>query len=119
VLLLLAPICPFITDHIWRRLYSESSIHDEEFPKKTRRRLKNMAELTRAIVEFNSSVWKFKKDRKLALNSRLEAVFAPAEVQRMRNDLQSMHNIAAVTFGKPPRSVRGKAVAEGNAYIIQ
>jgi valyl-tRNA synthetase len=118
VLLLLAPICPFITDHIWRRLYSKSSIHDEQFPK-SRRRLKNMAKLTGAITEFNSSIWKFKKDRKLALNSRLEAVYAPVEVQRMKNDLQSMHNIEAVTFGKPPRSAGGRAVAEGNAYIIQ
>ncbi|HSD05584.1 MAG TPA: valine--tRNA ligase, partial [Nitrosopumilaceae archaeon] len=32
ILLLLAPITPFITDYLWKNLYSDKSIHKERFP---------------------------------------------------------------------------------------
>jgi valyl-tRNA synthetase len=35
VLLLLAPITPFMTDRLWRQLYSKESVHVQRFPKRT------------------------------------------------------------------------------------
>ncbi len=32
LLTLLAPVCPFITEELWRRLGNESSVHDESWP---------------------------------------------------------------------------------------
>ena len=33
MLLLLAPIIPYMTDHVWRKLYGTQSIHLQPFPK--------------------------------------------------------------------------------------
>jgi valyl-tRNA synthetase len=33
ILLLLSPICPFITEEIWTKMYSDKSIHLQKMPK--------------------------------------------------------------------------------------
>ncbi|NPA86640.1 MAG: valine--tRNA ligase, partial [Candidatus Diapherotrites archaeon] len=62
LLLLFAPITPAITDKIWRELYGERSIHYERFPEKVEG-IEDYSSLTEKIMEFNSSVWKAKKER--------------------------------------------------------
>ena len=51
ILKLLAPITPFITEHLWRKLYSEQSIHKEKQvePKESEDKVKQ-----EEISEFNS-----------------------------------------------------------------
>ncbi|MEM2091007.1 MAG: valine--tRNA ligase [Candidatus Nitrosocaldus sp.] len=90
ILLLLAPITPFITDHLWRALYSSKSIHLERFPEA--RWDKGMSRYTDAIVEFNSMVWNAKKGSGRSLKDPI-AVSIPDELKEFSKDLKAMHNI--------------------------
>jgi len=92
ILLLLAPITPFITDYLWRRLYSKKSIHLEKFPKPAWSRA--YAKYTEKIIEFNSNVWRVKKERGLSLKDPIE-VEIPRELKPFAKDLVAMHNIVS------------------------
>lgn len=90
VLVLLAPITPFITDEIWRRLYSKKSIHLERFPRaswSTR-----YCTYTERLIEFNSRVWALKKERNLSLKDPI-SIEIPRNLTIFRKDLIAMHNI--------------------------
>jgi valyl-tRNA synthetase len=89
-LLLLAPITPFITDHIWRALYSPRSIHLQKFPKIGVRR--DMSEYTEKILEFNRMVWREKKTANLSLRDPI-SIEVPKELEPFKPDLAAMHNI--------------------------
>jgi valyl-tRNA synthetase len=90
VLLLLAPLTPFITDHIWEQLYSKSSIHAQKFPKalwsKAYRRY------TAPMLAFNREVWKIKEEKNLALRDQLE-LQVPKGLTPFRDDLIKMHSL--------------------------
>jgi len=93
ILLLLAPITPFITDHIWRILYSDKSIHTNTFPvdviKYSR---EDMRKYTGMIVEFNSSIWNRKKSEGKSLKDPID-VSIPEALEPFKKDLIAMHNI--------------------------
>ncbi|MDW8275098.1 MAG: valine--tRNA ligase [Candidatus Nitrosocaldus sp.] len=89
VLLLLAPITPFITDHLWRELYSRS-IHLERFPEA--RWSREMSRYTSAIVEFNSKIWSMKKGSGRSLKDPI-SVSIPDDLREFSKDLRAMHNI--------------------------
>jgi len=60
ILVLLAPICPFITEELWTKIYSAESIHLQQMPQP----LDHYGELTKytkLIMDFNSTVWNKKK----------------------------------------------------------
>ncbi len=94
ILLLLAPICPFITDEIWSRLYSRDgkSIHEQEFPRPTEFDEKDLS-IGKALIEFNSNVWNEKKSKGLSLKDPI-SVMVPAELSQFERDLRAMHNLS-------------------------
>jgi valyl-tRNA synthetase len=90
ILKLLAPITPFITDHLWKTLYSIDSIHKEhqveledEYPEN---------KLTNEISEFNSKVWNEKKAKGLSLKDSFSFPI-PENLEPFKKDLKSMHNL--------------------------
>jgi valyl-tRNA synthetase len=90
VLLLLAPITPFMSDHIWRQLYSKRSIHAERFPKPVWS--KASKRYTSKMLEFNREVWKMKKEKGLALRDSVE-VKVPKALALFEDDLVRMHSL--------------------------
>ncbi|MCP8322824.1 MAG: valine--tRNA ligase [Candidatus Methylarchaceae archaeon HK02M2] len=90
ILLLLAPIIPFFTEHVWSMLYGGASIHLKRFPKV--KWSKNLNKLTQKILDFNSFVWNKKKEEKLSLKNPIE-VKVPEELMIFFKDLKVMHNI--------------------------
>jgi len=90
ILQLLAPITPFITDYVWRELYSKKSIHIQQFPKSEWKT--ELTKLTEKIVEFNSRVWNTKKERGLSLRDEIE-MNIPTELKQLEKDLTVMHKI--------------------------
>jgi valyl-tRNA synthetase len=92
ILLLLAPITPFITDHIWRILYSDKSIHTNTFPVDVIKYSRDMSKYTRMIVEFNSSIWNRKKSEGKSLKDPIDASI-PEALEPFKKDLIAMHNI--------------------------
>jgi valyl-tRNA synthetase len=92
ILRLLAPICPFITDYIWREVYG-GSVHRESLPEPREGWESRLRRLTPILVEFNSSVWKEKKTKGLALKEEISGVALPKELLPLAEDLVRMHNL--------------------------
>ncbi|MCS7136360.1 MAG: valine--tRNA ligase [Aigarchaeota archaeon] len=90
VLLLLAPIVPFITDALWRQLYGKGSIHLETFPKAIWPTA--YKKFTEPIIEFNSSIWAKKKSLGLSLKDPIKCEI-PKKLKTFEKDLRAMHNI--------------------------
>jgi valyl-tRNA synthetase len=92
LLLLMAPITPHITDHLWRKLYGTGSIHGELFPEAGDHRLPEG--ITEALVEFNTLVWKSKRDGGLALKEPIQ-IAIPEKLLPYAPDLVRMHHITS------------------------
>jgi valyl-tRNA synthetase len=90
ILKLLAPITPFITEHLWQTLYSENSIHLER--QVEAEEAEDFAKITEEVVQFNSKVWNEKKTKELSLRDSI-AIEIPESLSEFRKDLQSMHNL--------------------------
>ena len=90
ILKLLAPITPFITEHLWQTLYSEDSIHKEKIPETEN--VEDFSQFTQNIIEFNSKVWNDKKDKNLSLKDSIE-IGVPENLQQFKKDLVTMHNL--------------------------
>ncbi len=90
VLLLLAPITPFITEKLWLELYSKRSIHLEKFPKPVWS--KNYTKYTESIIKFNSMVWSYKKSHGLSLKDEV-SLEVPLELKLFEKDLKAMHRL--------------------------
>ena len=90
ILKLLAPITPFITEYLWKTLYSSESIHkqhqveSESVPEQSKN--------TKEITEFNSKVWNEKKMKNLSLKDAIK-ITIPESLESFKNDLKSMHNL--------------------------
>jgi len=90
ILLLLSPIVPFITDQLWRTLYSNESIHKQRFPESSWST--ELANYTKQISEFNSLVWNNKKEKGMSLKDPI-GINIPHELELFRKDLVAMHSI--------------------------
>ncbi len=90
ILKLLAPITPFITDHLWRTLYSPQSIHKEL--QVEAEDVEYQSKVTEEITEFNSKVWNEKKAKGLSLKDSFSFP-VPENLAPYQKDLKSMHNL--------------------------
>ena len=92
VLTSLSPICPFFTHYLSTTLYGSSSVDVREFPDiiEVKSELLN---LTNAVIEFNSEVWKLKKDSGLSLNTEISEVNIPEGLSILSESLIRMHRI--------------------------
>ncbi|MBS7248092.1 MAG: valine--tRNA ligase [Candidatus Jordarchaeales archaeon] len=102
ILKLLAPVTPFITDAIWRQLYSRESIHKEKFPEADPSMILE-EDYTPLILETNSVLWKVKKNAGLSLKVPLKAVILPKKLEAFAMDLREMHNIEELQFSDEPK----------------
>ncbi len=90
MLLILAPISPYITDQVWRKIYGTTSIHLEMFPKPMKFAINQ--KVSQSILEFNTELWKVKKAKGLALKDPVEAKI-PNLLKPYEKDLVRMHHI--------------------------
>ncbi|MEM0116962.1 MAG: valine--tRNA ligase [Conexivisphaerales archaeon] len=89
-LILLSPFIPFITDYLWRSIYSRSSIHLEAIPNLD---YEVMSEsVTESLQRFNSMIWNKKKSLGLSLKDKI-VTNIPQELKPFEKDLKLMHNI--------------------------
>jgi len=102
ILKLLAPIVPFITEALWLELYSNVSIHTQGFPEEQPEWDSETAKLLPKLIEFDNTIWRFKKSEGLALSQELAVpIYAPLELEPLAQDLKAMHRISKLQFGKP------------------
>jgi valyl-tRNA synthetase len=90
ILLLLAPITPFITDFMWQTLYSEQTIHKQKLPEP--QKFEDMTKLTKEISDFNSKIWNEKKSKGLSLKDSISAEI-PESLTLFAKDLIPMHKL--------------------------
>jgi valyl-tRNA synthetase len=90
ILLLLAPITPFITDFMWQTLYSKETIHKQLHPEPEN--LGDMSGVTKELVEFNSKVWNEKKSKGLSLKDSIP-IEIPGSLKQFEKDLIQMHKL--------------------------
>jgi valyl-tRNA synthetase len=98
ILILLSPICPFITEKLWQELYSTKSIHLQSLPSDDNP-YQEMCRYSNQIVEFNSMVWNKKKQTISTETGKLlslrDSIYIeiPPELQIFKGDLINMHNL--------------------------
>lgn len=97
ILLLLAPLTPFISEELWTKMYSDKSIHHQQLPEV--KEDPEFAKYTKAITDFNSQVWNKKKEtisketgKPLSLKDPIE-IPVPDELGQFASDLAAMHNL--------------------------
>lgn len=90
ILKLLAPITPFITEHLWQTLYSKNSIHHEKQVEPSE--IESLTSLSEKIIQFNSKVWNEKKAKNISLRDTIR-IEIPKELEEFKKDLKSMHNL--------------------------
>lgn len=91
ILKLLAPITPFITEYLWKELYSKESIHKQLQVEPES--LEDQNSITKKVTEFNSLVWNEKKKQNLSLKDTI-SIEIPENLESYKKDLKSMHNLA-------------------------
>jgi valyl-tRNA synthetase len=98
ILTLLAPLCPFITEELWTKMYNTQSIHLLRMPQQQKYHLE-MRKYTQYIIEFNSQIWNKKKQtisretgKPLSLKDSID-VAVPIELDAFKKDLCIMHNL--------------------------
>lgn len=95
VLKALAPIMPFVTEHVWLCAYGPGSLHVQQFPQAGEHD-KELLELTPKITGLNGSAWKSKKDKGVSMKEPLPRLEIPKELEPMARDLKAMHNAVEV-----------------------
>jgi valyl-tRNA synthetase len=89
LLILLYPIAPQITSVISLELGNDLS--EAEFP--DAKKGKSNIKLIEKIMEFNSLVWKTKKEKAISLREPISNIEIPKELQDFQSDLKACHNL--------------------------
>ena len=87
LLLIIHPVIPQITTVIAKNL----NLSLEKFPKGKEH--KDSDEKIQKIKEFNSQIWKSKKDRGISLKESISGISIPDELLKFSKDLVSCHNL--------------------------
>jgi len=93
LLSILSPVCPFFTHHLSTTLYEKSSVDIDVFPESPISDTKSWTDLTESLVDFNSVVWKAKKDAGVSLAAPISGHNVPDSLKDIENALVSMHKL--------------------------
>ena len=93
----LSPICPFFSHYLSTTLYESSAVDVRSFPRLPAGVVGEDADAMRALTpiisEFNSAVWKSKKNSGLSLKSPISGIVVPSELSALEDSLVRMHSI--------------------------
>jgi len=99
---LLAPIMPFITDYIWRKLYNESvhrQIIEDKLPIEFDRKYIIMLE---PFIKTNRAVWVYKNRRGMSLAQSLDVeLYVDEKLEPITYEIKIMHKVRDVKIGEP------------------
>lgn len=94
VLLLLAPVAPFVTHYLADRVYG-LDVHRAALPEPLG--FDADEAVTEAVVAFNSEVWKRKKDQGLSLAAPIDGIEVPELLSDFGDVLSDMHKLDAAS----------------------
>jgi valyl-tRNA synthetase len=90
---ILSPICPFFTHHLSTTLYGKSAVDVDTFPEKPLSDTSDFTNMTESLIEFNSQVWKAKKDAGISLAAPIAGHKVPDSLKSIEQALVSMHKL--------------------------
>ena len=94
VLELLYPINPALTYFLYNNLFS-ADLTKQKFPTPSA----NKSTIVGAeLADFNSAMWKAKKDNALSLKDPIKSAIAPESLKSVEVELKAMHNIQSISF---------------------
>ena len=93
LLSILSPICPFFTHHLSTTLYEKSSVEVDVFPESPITDTQSWTEKTDDLVDFNSVVWKAKKDAGVSLAAPISGHNVPSSLKEIEAALVAMHKL--------------------------
>ena len=93
LLSILSPICPFFTHHLSTTLYEKSSVEVDVFPESPISNTKSWTDMTEPLIDFNSIVWKAKKDAGVSLAAPISGHTVPDALKDIEKALISMHKL--------------------------
>ena len=93
LLSILSPVCPFFTHHLSTTLYEKSSVEIDVFPESPISDTKSWTDITESLIDFNSVVWKAKKDAGVSLAAPISGHIVPDSLKNIENALVSMHKL--------------------------
>jgi valyl-tRNA synthetase len=91
---LLYPINPAMMIFIYKQLFNDD-VTKKKFPN-TRGNTSTIK--GNEMIEFNSAVWKVKKDNNLSLKDPVKKAIAPKSLASVETELKAMHNILEISF---------------------
>ncbi|HII34786.1 MAG TPA: class I tRNA ligase family protein [Candidatus Thalassarchaeaceae archaeon] len=92
-----SPICPFFTDYLSTTLYGKSAVDERSFPPLTVKNdydVTTYLSITNDLINFNSEIWKMKKDQGLSLKSDISNIDIPQSLTQLKSSLILMHSIS-------------------------
>ncbi|MEI7961444.1 MAG: valine--tRNA ligase [archaeon] len=98
------PINPSFTYFIYKALFSEE-IHTKPFPQIDEHKTEING---KEFVEFNSAVWKAKKDAALSLKDPIKMAIAPLSLKSAEKEIKATHNILTLEFSGKEIKVEAK-----------
>jgi valyl-tRNA synthetase len=121
ILKLLAPICPCAPEALWREIYTTESIHLQPFPTENNAMENKLKTLTTQFMNFNTEIWKYKKEKNIALSQEIKAaVYGPKELEVFKDDLKAMHKIKELQFTKPAEKAKTKArMLNSDIFVLE
>jgi len=90
---ILSPICPFFTHHLSTTLYDQSAVDIDTFPESPMSDTESWLDMTEPLVDFNSVVWKAKKDAGISLAAPISGHKVPEELKEIESALTAMHKL--------------------------
>ena len=89
-----SPICPFFSHYLSSILYDRSAVIADSFPSiPLDFETYKWTEITESVMDFNSEVWRTKKEQGLSLNSELSGVNIPDNLSQLEVPLRRMHKL--------------------------
>jgi len=93
LLSILSPVCPFFTHHLSTTLYDKSAVDVDVFPESPISGTKEWTKMTDSLIDFNSEVWKAKKDAGISLAAPITGHKVPGSLESIEQALVSMHKL--------------------------
>ncbi|RUM47624.1 MAG: valine--tRNA ligase [Hyperthermus sp.] len=107
ILRMLAPVLPFITDALYRRLYGVS-VHKQPFPSSISEGVEERAADFDKLISVNTAVWSWKKKNNLKLSEPIKerTIIVASKLSAYTRDLSDMHKAKIIAGDPPPEAER-------------
>jgi len=90
------PIEPAMTYYLYKELFGEE-INEKSWPETSKEKSKIIG---KELIEFNSAIWKAKKDSGKSLKDGVKKAIACKSLKEVEKELQIMHGIKEISYEK-------------------